>query len=260
MVADLSWGLVDTVVLRVRTPDREVLLKAAGPGDTHVGREITGHGGFTEPWVERGLAPRLLHADPDARVLATTFLPGALAEGTPAALDAGVHRQAGAALALLHAQGGRLDAAFEPRQVARCRSLLTGEHRIAPDAVAWLEQWLDAYPAPATTLVPTHGDYSPRNWLVDDAGVLRVVDLGRFDHRPRSSDLCRLHARHWRDRPDLAAAFVEGYGADPTADEVWAAQRVREAVGTAVWAFQVGDEAFEAVGHAMLARLREDLG
>ena len=260
VVADLSWGLVETVVLHLRTHCGDVLLKAAGAGDGHLRREVAGYRGFVGPWVARGLAPRLLHADVGARVLATTLLPGRLATATASADDPAVHRQAGAALALLHDQGGRVDELFEARQVARCQELLAGRHRIASDAVGRLEAWLDAYPAPPTTLVPTHGVFSPRNWLVDDAGVLRVIDLGRFDHRPRSTDLCRLHARHWPSRPDLHAAFVEGYGDDPTRDAVWVSQRVREAVGTAVWAHRVGDEAFEAEGHAMIARLLDDLG
>ncbi|MGW6199374.1 phosphotransferase family protein [Kribbella sp. NPDC055110] len=31
---------------------------------------------------------------------------------------------------------------------------------------------------PPATLVPTHGDWQPRNWLVDN-GTVRVIDFGR---------------------------------------------------------------------------------
>ena len=69
------------------------------------------------------------------------------------------------------------------------------------------------------------------------------------------SDLCRLHSRQWRERPDLAAAFAEGYGADLRTGEVWTSQRVREALGTATWALRVGDEPFEQEGHRMIRDL-----
>jgi Ser/Thr protein kinase RdoA (MazF antagonist) len=101
-------------------------------------------------------------------------------------------------------------------------------------------------------LVPTHGDWQPRNWLWDD-GVVRVIDLGRADLRPAASDLVRLAAQQWRGRPELEEAFLEGYGGDPREPGAWHRLRVAEAVGTAVWAHGVGDEAFEQQGHRMIA-------
>ena len=100
-------------------------------------------------------------------------------------------------------------------------------------------------------LVPTHGDWQPRNWLVHD-GVVSVIDLGRADLRPAMTDLTRLAAQDFRRDPRLEAAFLEGYGSDPREPSAWHRTRLREAVGTAVWAHQVGDEAFEAQGHRMI--------
>jgi Ser/Thr protein kinase RdoA (MazF antagonist) len=60
--------------------------------------------------------------------------------------------------------------------------------------------------------VPTHGDWHPRNWIVDDAGVVRAIDLGRADLRPAATDLLRLSSRELRGDPTLEAAFLDGYG------------------------------------------------
>jgi hypothetical protein len=67
-----------------------------------------------------------------------------------------------------------------------------------------------------------------------------------------SSRGSRRDFRAGRD-PRLEAAFLAGYGSDPRDDEAWHRSRVREAIGTAGWAYQVGDEQFEAQGHRMIA-------
>lgn len=82
-----------------------------------------------------------------------------------------------------------------------------------------------------------------------------TAQRGRFAFRPASSDLTRLAAQQWRGRPDLEAAFFDGYGADPRDPERWRMDRLKEAIGTACWAFQVGDERFEAQGQAMLTEV-----
>lgn len=105
-------------------------------------------------------------------------------------------------------------------------------------------------PGPVST-VPTHGDWHPRNWLLDGNAV-RIIDFGRFEFRPPVSDFCRLDARTWRGRPELEKAFLRGYGSNPREEPLWSMTLLREAIGTAVWAYQVGDETFEAQGHRML--------
>jgi hypothetical protein len=262
VVRDLSWGPGYATVLHLRAgPDgADVVLKAGGGSGHHVAREVAGYAAADTAWTARDLAPRLLHADVEHRLLVVDLLPGRLAADLPD--DPDLHRQAGAALARLHRSGSRPDDGSERRQRDHSRALLDTEHRVDPADAAWLRAWLDAYDPGPTLLVPTHGDYSPRNWLVDDdpddehgSARLRVIDLGRFDHRPAASDLCRLHERHWRTRPDLAAAFVDGYGDDPRSGDLWTAQRIREAVGVVTWALRMGDTAFEQEGLATVAEI-----
>jgi thiamine kinase-like enzyme len=117
-----------------------------------------------------------------------------------------------------------------------------------------LRSLLEPAPAGVVDLVPTHGDWQPRNWIIED-GILRAIDFGRFAFRPAASDFARLAAQEWRDSPACESAFFEGYGADPREPTSWRLLRAAEAVGTAAWAYHVGDELFEAQGHRMIAEV-----
>lgn len=250
VVEDHSWGLTDTVVLRVRQDGSDRTVKAFGPRNHHFERELRGHREFTAPLVPDRRAPRLVRADEDARLLLLTWLPGRLVEGDPSAGAPGTHRQAGELLARLHDQPGVTSTTWLAERRDRTLRWCAQPHRIPPAVVEqvrsypWAEGQVD--------LVPTHGDVSPRNWVVHD-GVVSFIDLGRADLRPAASDLFRLQDRAWRGRPDLEAAFFQGYGADPRRVRWWPSFELSELVATAAWAHRVGDEAFEAEGLRGLA-------
>ena len=250
--ADLSWGLVETVVLRVRHDDRLLTIKAGGGQDHHIGREITTHERWLRPWTELGRAPELVRSDRDAKVLVTTHLPGHLVLDDPAAEEPDTFEQAGRLLALLHAQAGEVDPDHERRENARSLAWLDEPHRIAAATEARLRDEIASWPTPVAVLVPTHGDWQPRNWLVHD-GLVSVIDFGRGALRPAMTDLARLQVQDFRRHPALESAFLDGYGSDPREPGAWHRTAVREAIGTAVWAHRVGDEGFEAQGHAMIA-------
>ncbi|WP_233190831.1 aminoglycoside phosphotransferase family protein [Brachybacterium sp. UMB0905] len=260
LVADMSWGLVDTVVLHVRDGNRQFVVKAAGPKNHHIGREITAHEHWTGPLVSAGLIGRMVAADRRANLLITTYLPGELVEGTAVEHDPETYRQAGEALRLLHRQHRTPDVDYEAQQQERSLRWLNGEHRIAPSIEARVREILASWQPSPRDVVPCHGDFQPRNWLMDEER-LRVIDMGRFALRPAETDLARLTVRQWRERPTLATAFLAGYGDDPRQGTQWSIDLLREAVGTAVWAHQVGDERFEAEGHRLLAEtlMRPDL-
>ena len=71
-----------------------------------------------------------------------------------------------------------------------------------------------SWPTPPATLVPTHGDWQPRNWLVHE-GLVSIIDFGRADLRPAWTDFSRLAAGQFLEDAALEAAFLEGYGEDP---------------------------------------------
>lgn len=258
VATDHSWGLVERHVLELVHHGERYILKAGGPHDHHMVREIAAHESWLRPWTEIGRAPVLVASDLGERMLLTRHLPGVLVQGTAAAADPDVFAQAGVLLRALHDQSGVADHSWLDRQTGESLTWLAKPHRIAPDLEARLREVIASWPTGlATTLVPTHGDWQPRNWLVHD-GVVSVIDFGRADLRPAATDLARLAAADFRRDPRLEAAFLDGYGDDPRTPAAWARIRLREAVGTAVWAFQVGDEAFEQQGHRMIADVLAD--
>lgn len=260
LIADLSWGLMDSVVLHLRAPEGDRIVKAGGPTNHHIARERTAHLGYTGPWVADKRAARLIRYDEMANLLLLDYLPGTLVQDTPAEHDTAVYRQAGAMLAAFHAQSERPDDNYEARMNQKMLAWLDAPHRIAPETTARLRQALLESEAQPVVLVPTHGDWQPRNWLVDDRFV-RAIDFGRFDWRPAFTDFARLAVRQFARNPDLETAFLDGYGPDPRTPELWRILLLREAIGTAVWAYQVGDERFEQEGHRMIEQvLRSERG
>lgn len=251
---DHSWGLVETTVLETTHAGSRYIVKAGGDNDHHIAREIHAHLSWLQPWTSRDRAPSLVHGDADAKILVTRYLPGELVLGSDHTDDPGIYRQAGQLLALLHAQTAVEDEHYERRENEKALAWLAGPHRIEASTVARLRAEITAWPTPSATLVPTHGDWQPRNWLVHD-GVLSVIDFGRAAMRPALTDLARLAVQDFRRDPRLETAFLDGYGADPREPGAWHRDRVRGAIGTAAWAYRVGDEPFEAQGHRMIAEV-----
>lgn len=251
LVEDLSWNLVDTRVLHVRAQDQDFVVKAAPPSNHHIGREITAHETYTGSLVRAARTGRLVAASRAANVLITTYLPGTLVQGSEEEWSKDMYAQAGSALRMLHTQHAGVDDGYEMRMTQKAIDLLDRRHRIDPTAVSAARRILASYRPAPTVVVPTHGDWQPRNWLHEESW-LRVIDFGRFDFRPAATDLCRLATQQWTERPGLEEAFFDGYGPDPRNDEIWPIDLLREAVGTAVWSFLVGDTVFEAHGHKTL--------
>lgn len=251
VVRDHSWGLVARTVLEVEHDGATYVVKAGGPDDHHMRRELRAHREWLAPWTTLGRAPALLHGDDEALLVVTRYLPGHLVEGVREAEEPDVFRQAGTLLALLHGQLAVPDADYEARENRKMVAWLDRERRIERAVEERLRAEIETWPAPATTVVPTHGDWQPRNWLVHD-GRVSVIDFGRAALRPAYTDLARLAAQDFARDTQLEAAFLAGYGSDPREPAAWHRQRVREAIGTAVWAYQVGDERFEAQGHRMI--------
>ncbi len=239
-------------MLEIEHEGERYVVKAGGPDDHHMLRELRAHREWLTPWSSRGRAPTLVHQDEAALLLVTRFLPGELVEGSAAADDPEIFRQAGSLLVMLHDQPGLDDPQHEVRENRKTLRWLDQDHRIAPELERRLRAEVAGWPAPPARLVPTHGDWQPRNWL-DHDGTVSVIDFGRADLRPAFTDLARLAAQDFRRDPALEQAFLDGYGSDPREPASWHRQQVREAVSTAVWAHLVGDESFEAQGHRMIA-------
>jgi Phosphotransferase enzyme family len=252
IVRDHSWGIISTSVLELEHDGARYIAKAADSTDHHLVRELRAHRNWLQPWTSRGRAAELVNADDDAKLLLTRFLPGELVEGTPYEWAPETYQQAGEVLAVFHQQSAVRDDTYESRANERILRYLSSPHRIAPDLVDRLRTTIEHWPTPPAILVPTHGDWQPRNWLIDH-GTVRVIDFGRADLRPAYTDLARLSVQQFQRDPALEPAFLTGYGSDPREPDGWQRTRLREAISTAVWAYQVGEEAFEQQGHRMLA-------
>ncbi|BAS09318.1 hypothetical protein AHiyo4_27400 [Arthrobacter sp. Hiyo4] len=243
---------MDTGVLEVAHGHRRYVIKAAGPSNHHIGREINAHESSTQVWAREARAPRLVHADRFLNILITEYLEGSLVEGSAAEDEMGTYLQAGHLLHTFHAQTVRIDYRYETAATAKAMAWLETPHRIEAPAAEKVRAILSTYRPEPVTVVATHGDWQPRNWLMSGT-ELRVIDFGRFAFRPAISDFCRLAVQQWRSRPELEDAFFEGYGPDPRESTLWNITILREAVSTAAWAFQVGDHEFEEQGHRMLS-------
>jgi phosphotransferase family enzyme len=253
VVKDLSWGLVGTTVLELLQDGDRYVAKAGDAADRHIAREVEAHETWLKPWTTHNRAPELVHGDGKAKLLVTRYLPGELVEGTHHERSPETYRQAGELLAQLHGQLA-IEGDFEAGENQKSLAWLGKPHRIAPDVVDQLRELIGSWPTPTTDLVPTHGDWQPRNWLIHH-GAVSAIDFGRAGLRPAYADFGRLAAQQFRTEPALEQAFLAGYGSDPRDPDSWHRQRVREAIGTAAWARQVGDQAYEQQGLRMLAEV-----
>ncbi|WP_159609414.1 phosphotransferase [Glutamicibacter sp. JC586] len=251
VVSDYSWNLSDTKVLHIRSNERDLILKTGGEGSHHISRELQAHRRHTDSLISHGLAARMLFHNEELRLMVLEYLTGTLCVGTRHEFSPDIYHQAGAALKLFHQQAEHLDQHYESRLTEKIRHLLSTEHRISFGQCQQMERILGAQDPKGVLLVPTHGDWQPRNWLVED-GRMRVIDFGRFEFRPAASDFARLASQQFKGRPALESAFVQGYGEDPRQEPQWSIMLLREAIGTAIWAYQVGDVEFEAQGHQMI--------
>ena len=248
---DHSWGLVETTVLEMTHAGSLFIIKAGGDSDRHIEREIHAHHRWVGQWTSSGHAPALEHADVQAKIIVTRHLPGELVLGSDHADAPSTYRQAGELLARFHAQASFADDAYERHENEKALAWLDGPHRIAAATAERLRAEITAWPAPTVIRVPTHGDWQPRNWLIHN-DIVRVIDFGRTAMRPAYTDFARLAVQDFRRDPSLEAAFLHGYGSDPRETHAWRRTRIREAIGTAAWAYRVGAEAFEAQGHRMI--------
>ncbi|MFE2695164.1 phosphotransferase [Streptomyces mirabilis] len=102
-----------------------------------------------------------------------------------------------------------------------------------------------------------HGDFQERNWLFDTGpGSLAVVGLERARPHAVVFDIVRLACGPWVGRPDLRAAFFEGYGRELAHKEERSLRCLAalDAVSAISWGVPHHDPETVARGRATLAR------
>lgn len=245
-------------MLQLRSGGRDFIARASRSSH-HIEREIAAHENLFKRMS--GRVPRLVNCSIDERILLTDYLPGMPVEGTPAELDPDVYLQAGALLAGL-LMPGEQSADYVSARVAAVRMNLSNASALVSGSVLReLEVRVGAVVDAPVPMSFTHGDYQPRNWIVHD-GELRVIDFGRAALRHWTSDLVRLNNQQFVGHPELKRAFVKGLDRSMTDldHRMLQLSTLQQAVGTAVWAHEIGDSAFEEHGRFMINRLLADDG
>ncbi|HTJ72547.1 MAG TPA: aminoglycoside phosphotransferase family protein [Actinospica sp.] len=253
--ADRSWPHRQSVVLQMR--DRR--------GGAWILKQFSRAEGFTKEtaayrrWVGAlgPAAPTLVAAHEETRSIILTFEPGGVELERPA----DVHRRAGTLTRRFHGAepaqpgdplgdrvGDRLD------RFLRDSGALVSEADGAflRQAVSWLHE-LPGYDA-----VPVHLDNQPRNWLVDDAGNLCLIDFELAGRDVWLRDLIRLRHWDWARDPELEEAFCDGYGVRFSEDDLLVMDVLGavSAATTVRWAREYGDAGFERRGRDTLALIR----
>ncbi|MBN1246678.1 MAG: aminoglycoside phosphotransferase family protein [Anaerolineae bacterium] len=110
---------------------------------------------------------------------------------------------------------------------------------------------------------PCHRDYCAANWLVDEDGNWAgVIDFEFAYWDVRVVDFARDPNWAWVIRPDLVAAFMEGYGRplSAAAEQQCLVARAEYALGAILWGRDNAYYRFAREGHEALAYLRDLLG
>jgi hypothetical protein len=156
------------------------------------------------------LAAPLAGAHRGLGAVLTGAVPGAVPTGTREEHQ----RQAGAWLRRLHDAAPAREGRGQERSGRLVHRLVRG----APDLVtarelAFVEEQVGvAEGERGAPEVPSHGDFRVYNWLVDDEGVLRVIDFGDARWAAPTLDLAGLAFGPWWGAPHLRQAFLDGYG------------------------------------------------
>jgi serine/threonine protein kinase len=259
VLADMSWPGNSNRVLELLDRDgRPWIAKQLGD-DYGFQRELHA----LRHWAPAlgDCAPSLRAADERHRLLVMSRLPGQRAEHIPAETEPATHEQAGRLTRLLHdAEPPCLDDGILAATVAKLEDWIgRGRRLLSEDEIAFargqVRPLADFGPVP---IVPTHMDNQPRNWLVDDAGVVRMIDFGACRRDVWIRDLQRMYFQQWEHRPDLRDAFYAGYGRVPGDGDLalLGGYLAYSGLSTVVWANEHGDPVFEQHGHRVLAQLQ----
>lgn len=252
-VEDRSWDHGEAQVLHIQGARASCFVKRHRTVDHHR-REVDAYRRWVGGWAD---VPRLLGHVDEPLAIAVSALDGVSALDVTAAELPEVHRQAGAFLARLHAVAvDDDDITLEDALTRRTLSWSTrAEGRVARQDIARVRAAIEE-------ILPVlegwsrracHRDFTERNWIWDGR-QLRVFDFGISRLDLALTDVERIWSSSWREHPELAEAFWDGYGRRPTSGEeaVLHAYGALQALTTVVWAVDHNDAPFEAAGRDRL--------
>lgn len=256
---DHSWASELSAVLEVRSAGGVPAIAKAHQSEARYAAETYAYDRWVPAIADR--APTVLARDDDRRVLILSLLPGETEPILQEDTARQVHRDAGAVLRRFHEAEACPDDLDEASRRVRSYRRWVGrapKGLIDADDLAFAETYATVLSSlSAISVVPSHGDWSPRNWLVNGSTV-GVIDFERAERAWWTKDLERLWWRDWLGRPDLREAFFDGYGRHPTEIEETAvvAASVLGHITTIVWGTQNGDLDFAERGRRALREIR----
>jgi aminoglycoside phosphotransferase (APT) family kinase protein len=215
--------------------------------------------------------PEVVASSDELGAVVITSLEGELVEGLPISEGESqwVYRRAGEFAARLHALEIDLDGARKPQGYGRERLntyIDAAEPYLDHATVDWTREITEEADTVFAGLpvVPTHCDYSPRNWLLDRAsGEPRLVVIDWERARPGYwlEDAQRMAQDHWVHSPELRDAFFEGYGRVPDSRGVRQLNFISmaNALGAVSWGTKFGDSDFVELARQMIKRLKNEL-
>jgi Ser/Thr protein kinase RdoA (MazF antagonist) len=261
-VRDCSWPREGSTVFRLTDRTGATVYAKRHATSKFHHREVEAY----RTWVpDLGpAAPRLVAADSELRAIIITAVPGRSLHGavhTPAEQRRIFRRIGELAAAIHHSAPARPAPAGALAALEKLERHLDGARdHLAPGDEDFIRATATrAGQLTALDLVPTHGDYQPRNLLWDEStGDLYAIDFERAEPGPGVRDLVRL-SDAWAGRPDLFEATMAGYGR-PLTDAEQAhltVHSVLDAVSGIQYGAAHGDWELVERGRRTLARLRE---
>lgn len=220
-----------------------------------------------------GEAPRIVITEPALRMVTLSRLLGEPAAGTAHERDPDIHMRLGELVRRLHdAEPPRRHARFGPMIAAeferwsRAADELWGDglegrderaERLAAERHLLRQHVAAALDIGELDHVPAHRQLTPRHWIIDPGGHVRLIDFSQVEFEPRIVDLLWLEYGPWRDEPWLRAAFLHGYGRTPTERDELALRAVAatRALELLVRGESRGHAAERALGRGMIDRL-----
>ncbi len=254
---EVSWVRTGSRVWRLAGPGGGTWYLKRHRGAKFHDREVAAYRSWVPALGAR--APRLVAADTAARAVVVTALPGHPLRGMVLdAADEAHVQQAGRLVGVLHRSAPERSAAAATaadkikRHLDGARPYLAAgdEDRVLALARAYAD-------LPKPMLVPTHGDLQYRNVLLDGDGEPLLFDFERSEYNTATRDMVRL-SDTWTGRPDLRAAFLDGYGRALTpAEELRLdCESAFDAVSGIAYGTSHDDPEVTERGHRTLRRLR----
>jgi thiamine kinase-like enzyme len=200
---------------RVTAGDADFVLRAPGASSQrYLSRAQEFHNAAIA--ADLGIAPRLLHAEPETGVTLQAFLADARALAPEDFADPEIACKIGSLLARLHRAGGSFQGVMQAFPIVDTYMALAADQRVRrlrtraePIRIA-----MEAHPA---ALVPSHIDPNPANFLLRADGTLMLID---WEYSAMCDPAWDIAAIGMEGRIDHAA-FAKGYGDLPSESRLW---------------------------------------